>query len=124
MRHYRITEDFRNGINEFLGVEYIKKGEVGHEIYHLENYEEIARVSPEKAKVLLAALFPEELKDAAFLSLHKEEVVHLARNLHVEERKLPAFSWSDYMVRREFLPPDYEGRRDEDILKGNIVRFR
>jgi hypothetical protein len=123
MRHFEVTEDLRSGINEYLGVDYVKSDELGHEMYRLEHFELIANISPEKAKLLKVTLFPEEIGDIAFLNLHKDEVVDLARKLHIKEKTCPKFSWSNYMVRREYFPPVLEGKRDEDIFKGCLVRF-
>lgn len=123
MRHYKVTEDLRSGINNFLGMEYINENHLGDEIDHLENYEKIARVTPEKAKLLMATLFPEVLDDESYILIHKNEMSNLAKRLHVRMKSFPP-KWTHYMVRREWIPPSLEGRRDEDILMGNIVRFR
>lgn len=124
MKHYKITTEFRGRLNKFLGREYIKKNNVGHKLYHLENYEKIARVSPKKAKLLMATLFPEKVKDPKYLNSHKKEIANLAKRLHVEKKRWPFFSWTNFMVRREMHPPLLEGKKDEDIFKGNIIRFR
>ena len=124
MRNYKITEDLRNGINEFLGNDYIKPFEIGNNIYRLEHYEKLADVLPEKARVLLATLFPEEVMDPTFLSRHKDQIGQLAHRLHVEdERVKPPFEWSHYMVRREWLPDTPEPEKYLDFIRGNIIRF-
>lgn len=122
MRHYRITPDLRSRVNDFLGTEYLKPSDLGREYYHLENYEAIKKVSREKAKLLMATLFPEAFHDEGFLRVHKREVINLSRRLHVKRSR--RFSWTHFMVRREGLPDWSEDLQDEDIMKGNIVRFR
>lgn len=126
MKHYRITDDLKRGVNNFLGINYLGDRDIGREIYKLEHYDRIARVSPRKAKLLMATLFPEAMEDVAFLTSHKKEIYGLAKRLHVEKGYRPPIpNWTSYMVRREGLPPAFdEGLKDEDILRGNIVRFR
>lgn len=124
MRHYRITDELRKEVNGFLGTEYLRVRDLGHELYHLENYDSIARVTPAKAKLLMATLFPERLDDPGFITSHRNEIGDLGRKLHTGVKPPRPFSWGYYMVRREWLPPSLEGWRDEDIMRGNIIRFR
>jgi len=125
MRHYKITEDLRNEVNRYLGLDYFKLGDLGHDVYRLENYEKICCVSPRKAKLLMATLFPEELHDGRYLKAHKKQIKNLAKKLHVAKERSRPRGWSFFMVRREGLPPTFDpGLRDENILRHNIVRFR
>lgn len=107
MRHYRVTEELRQEVNRFLGTEYLKPKDVGGEIYRLENYEGITQVSPEKARLLMATLFPEEVSNYSYISSHREEIADLGRKLHVEKPLRREVDLAQYLVRREGLP-EYE----------------
>lgn len=123
MRHYKITDDLRREVNNFLGSNYIGKKDLGHELYHLKNYENIARVAPRKARLLMATLFPETVRDARYLSSHSKQIGNLAKKLNADRRNAPPFSWSNYTIRDECLPP-LEGPSYKDPFWGNMVRFR
>lgn len=116
MRHYRVTEELRQDVNSFLGTEYLKPRDVGGEIYRLENYENIARVSPERAKLLMATLFPEKVSDSSYISSHKGEIARLGKRLHVEETQRQGADWSKYIARREGLFEFEEPRKDKQHL--------
>ena len=124
MKHYKVTEDFRRGLNDYFGFNYVKGTELGHEMYRLESYYVISKVSPKKAKLLLATLFPEELNDFSYLCTHKDEILNLAKKLHVEKKVgKPEFHWTDHMVKLEAVPRAWSGFTDEEILSSNIIRF-
>jgi len=122
MRHYRITEMFRDQLNRYMGIDYIDEGDVGRELYHLDNYSYLARVSPEKAKLLMATLFPEDVLDPEYIIEHKKEIAELAKKLCIKKAESKP-SWTASMIKKEALPEEWEGMKDEDILRGNIIRF-
>lgn len=104
MKHYRVTEDLRNRLNDYLGIEIFGDNQVGKDFYQLENYNVIGSIAPEKARLLMATLFPEEMDDPYFFEKHIEEIKLLAKRLNVEN-EVPhrRVCWFDHMVKREML---------------------
>lgn len=123
MRHYRVTEFFREELNRYLGMDYLDEGDVGRELYHLENYSHLASVSPEKARLLMATLFPEEIGERRYISEHKKEIAELAQKLRLKKAESRPSWMRAFMIRKEELPEEFEGMREEDVLKGNVIRF-
>lgn len=112
MGHYKITEEFRKELNNFLGTEYLNPTDVGHELPPIHNYETIANVPPEKVNLLVATLFPEELNDNFYLSSHGNEIAALGKKLHVAPSLFPT-SWTHYLVQREWLPNETSQKLSE-----------
>lgn len=123
MKYYIVTDDLRSELNRYLNTEYLKPSDVGREMFHLENFETISRVSPEKAQLLLATLFPEEVKEPNYLYAHKDEIAGLSKRLHVERQHPHEVSWTDFLIRHEGRLPILEGKGDLDILRHRIIRF-
>lgn len=128
MKHYRITEELRDEVNNYLGEEYIRSTELGGELVRLDHFETISKVHPDKAKLLMGTLFPELLNDQRFLTEHRDEIRQLSKNLHIrEEERRPVryFDWSYYAVRTPgVLPPGFDsGLEEENIFFRNLGRF-
>lgn len=115
MKHYRITEQLRTGLNDFLGNEFIKRDELGNELYYLRNYDTIANISPEKVKLVMATLFPEELADQNYLFAHRDQIRSLTGKLHVEETPSAEkiYHWTSFVVRPEGWSPEMKSPREE-----------
>lgn len=125
MKQYDITNDLRVEVNGYLGEECLTQNDVGKVMYKLEICEVIGKVDPEKVKLLLATLFPEELSDPSYVYEHKEEIVRLANRFHVAPSLgHGAGSWNNFLVRREGMfdqgPIRYA---DGDLMRTGFVRI-
>ncbi len=125
----RITKSLKEGVNKFLNYELLTEEDVGRDLrsphsgsgvveipygqmdgkhldsdgniasYHQTTSELIGHIAPEKAKLILATLFPEEVKDPHFLSSHLYEIASFRNTLGTLPEK--SFHWSHHAVRYE-----------------------